>query len=479
VSAGAQSEGRRIAVNSALLGAGDAVAMALGFFTTLLVTDRLGADYGTFLGAQKFVALFLVFANFGLTPLMVRSIAASPDKAGPLFGTVFAMRLGLCAIFAGLVGAGSLVSNYLPEHRPVLLAFVVLNVFGVLATTLTALFEGLERMGRSALVNLIRALSTLVAVVAVVASSGDLYSIVGAYVGASLLQLVAASLMIRGLPQFPKPSIEFDRVKPLLYQALPFVAIGFAFAAVRSFDVILLGWLAEKEDASQYGAAINFVDVMLIVPMLVQRALLPAFSRLDAAGNAGAVTRDSLQVFSALLVPSAVGLCLLAESVVALYPSGEFAEAAPVLRVLGVSLIFLGPSSVCATYLTGVGRLSHILWAYALVLPLEVVACVLLIPVAGAVGAAVAALVAHASLALILLARVQLIGAPVPWLAMGKHLLAATVMGVAVFVLRSVALPVPVAVGVVTYFIVLLMISDRESPERRMLASLGERIGWR
>ena len=80
-----------------LLAIGEALALALGFATTLIVTDRLGRDYGVFIGAQRFVGLFLVLAEFGLGTLLVRSVAARREEAGILFATVLALRLVLPA----------------------------------------------------------------------------------------------------------------------------------------------------------------------------------------------------------------------------------------------------------------------------------------------------------------------------------------------------------------------------------------------
>ena len=47
------------------------MGLGLGFVTTLLVTNRLGDQYGLFIGAQRFVGLFLVVAQFGLHPLPI------------------------------------------------------------------------------------------------------------------------------------------------------------------------------------------------------------------------------------------------------------------------------------------------------------------------------------------------------------------------------------------------------------------------
>ena len=127
-------------------------------------------------------------------------------------------------------------------------------------------------------------------------------------------------------------------------------------------------------------------------------------------------------------MPSAIGLALLSEQLVTLYPSGEFAAAAPVLRILAAALVVLGPATVCAIYLTGAGRLKTILGAYAVTLPVQVVANLMLIPRWGAVGAAAATVVAHASQALMLAGFLIARGLRFPVAAFARHAVATTGM---------------------------------------------------
>ena len=193
---------KQIARNSMLLAVGEALALALGFATTLIVTDRLGRDYGLFIGAQRFVGLFFVVADLGLGTLLVRSVAARREEAGALFATVLAIRLVLCGVFAVTVAASAHVVHYLPGHRSLVYAFIVAGVLGVFANTVRALFEGLEHMGRSALVNFGRAAATLALVVAVLLIGGGLAEIALAYVVAGAAQLGIALALTRGLPNY-------------------------------------------------------------------------------------------------------------------------------------------------------------------------------------------------------------------------------------------------------------------------------------
>jgi len=103
-----RSEGLRIFRNSAILGVGSAAGMALGFVTTILVTDALGEGYGLLLSAQRFVGFFTVIVDFGLATLLVRAVAAREDTVGSLTGTVVLLRCALGLVY----GSAADLSTY-------------------------------------------------------------------------------------------------------------------------------------------------------------------------------------------------------------------------------------------------------------------------------------------------------------------------------------------------------------------------------
>jgi O-antigen/teichoic acid export membrane protein len=473
----AASEGRRIARNSVLLGAGDAAAMALGFATTILVTDLLGQEsYGLLLGAQRFVLFLLVIAQFGLHPLLVRAVASRRDEPGTILGTVLALRVGCGAAFLACVVVAVFTLDYLPGHLWLLFAVAAMELVATVSQLLMGVCEGRERMGRSALIVLSRALVLFIGVVYATLTDGGLVTIVAIYGIGRGCELLTAILVVPGAAPGLRLRVRRDRLGPTLREAVPFVAVGLAFMAMRSIDVTMLARLSSVAETSRYGAALNFADLLLIVPLLVQRALLPAFSRLQASGGGADVARQTMIVFSAVMVPAAVGLGLLADSAVALYPSGEFAESARVLEILAVSLLFYGPMNVCATFLTGSGRLWLIVASYALALPVQALINLQLIDSHGAVGVAVGTLAANLVLALLLAGATWPLGLRLPVAAIGRQLLAAFVMGAALFPLRNEFILVPVVGGLLVYAVVLLAVSPRDALERRLFAEAWDRI---
>ena len=245
--------------------------------------------------------------------------------------------------------------------------------------------------------------------------------------------------------------------------------------AVRTIDVTMLTALAPIAEVSHYGAALNFVDVLVVLPTLVQQALLPAFSRLHRTGQAQEIASNTLVMFSALFLPAAVGLGLLAPSLVQLYPSGQFDDAAPILSILAVGFPFVCATTVAATLLTGANRLWWVVGAYALTIPAQAVCNLLWIPEHGAHGVANATVVAHALLALLLLAAASWQGMRIPFGAIACHAVAASLMGVVVFFTRSWPILIPVVLGALSYGVTVLAIRP-DSLERELARDLWLRL---
>lgn len=471
------SEGRRVLRNTAYLGAGNAIRIGIGLVTTILITDQLGTEYGLLLGAQRYVDFFRNIAMFGLNAILVRRLAAGQEDPGELFGSVLALRGILCAVFVVAGFGGALATGYMPGHLWLLALFLLVGLGLVGVETMTAYSEAHERMDRTATLPVTRSLLMLAGAAAVRWLGGGLLEIALVFLGTQVLQVALIVNLSRDLLRQLRLRVSRVRMLSLLREGPHYMAIGFAYAALRSASVMILTRFSTAEQASMFGAAINFIDLLFVVPLLAQRAFLPVFSR--EGKGASEVGRDGLHAFSAVLTPSALGLALLCEGAVALYPSGEFAAAAPVLRILALGIACSGLSSVCTTFLTGRGRVGSILRAYAFALPVQAGLGMLWVGDQGAVGVARATVLAQALMCAANLASAGRLGMGIPWAALLRHGLAAGLMGLAIWPVRGLFVALPAALGALVYAGALLALSPAGSLERRAFALLLARLRGR
>jgi O-antigen/teichoic acid export membrane protein len=456
--------------NTAYLGAGNAIRVAVGLATTILITDQLGTEYGLLLGAQRYVDFFRNIAMFGLNAILVRGLAAGREDPGELFGSVLALRGILSLLFVVAAFGSAVAAGYLPDHLWLLALFLLVGLGLMGVETMTAYAESYERMDRTATLPVTRSLLMLAGAALVRWLGGGLLEIALVFLVTQALQVALIVNLSRDLLRQLRLRVRRARMLALLREGPHYMAIGFAYATLRSASVMILTRFSTAEETSMFGAAINFIDLLFVVPLLAQRAFLPVFSR-DGRG-AGLVGRDGLHTFSAVLTPCAVGLAVLCEGAVALYPSGEFAAAAPVLRILALGIACSGLSSVCTTFLTGRGRVGSILRAYAVALPVQVGLGMLWVGDRGAAGVALATVLAQALLCTANLASAARLGLVIPGAALLRHAVAAGLMGLAIWPARGLFVALPAALGALVYAGALLALSPAGSLERSGLALL-------
>jgi O-antigen/teichoic acid export membrane protein len=473
-----RSEGLGVARNSALLGAGNVIALAVAFGSMILITDRLGADrYGLLVGAQRFIGIFAVIVYFGMHPLVVRASATGSRDVGILLGTILVLRTTLGLVAGLLVWIAVATTNYLPDHGLLLFGVAVVQVPMAFAEVFTAVCEGRERMGRVAWITLIRTLTTFLCICVAVFLDGDIGLFVAAYIVGGLSELGAALLLSRDVVPGLRLRVQVDRLLPILREAVPFLLVGLGYTALRGLDVVILARFSSIPEVSRYGAALNFIDLITMFALMVQRALLPVFSRLQLTRAANDLASNSMSLSFAVLIPASAGLALLADSAVLLYPSGEYEAAGPVLIALCGALVWLGPSIVCATFLTGAGRLRPILGAYAVALPVQAVVSLLLVADYAAVGVAIGTVVGNALMGLLLLRSARGLGMAIAHRVILRQVLATGLMALAVTATQGMPVVISLLVGFLTYVGALWMIAPVESPERRLVADVVSR--WR
>lgn len=466
------SEGRRLARNSALLASGDVAALLLGLLTTLIVTDQLGDEYGRLIAAQRVAVIFVAIAQFGLGPLLVRAIASRPDQSGSLIATVFAARAGLSFSYAVVLAGFVYATDVLPEDRWLLVAFAGVEILGNFSGCFQALCEGRERMGAAALISVTRSITTFAGVVAVMLMEGGLAGYAAVYFASRGIQFVISAVIGFRVGWEGRLRPDWASIPGLMREAIWFVAMTFVTTAQSAVAVAGLSRLAGVAETARYGAALNFVEVGLMLPFLLQRVLLPAFSRLSLSNGAEAIATHGLRIVPALMFPAGLGIALLADPLVALYPSGEFAEAASVLRLQAGILCAIAPLSVLASYLTGIGRIGILLVCQGIGLAVQMVAHAILIPSHGAEGAAIAVLISYSTASVLALVVGWQGGVRPDWIVLLRTLVACAIMGAVVVAMKGLPLVLVIGAGMIVYFVAYALLAPADSPEKRFASAL-------
>jgi O-antigen/teichoic acid export membrane protein len=384
------SDRRRVASNTAVQLAGKGAVLAIGAASIAVLTRYLGpSDYGRYTLALMYMQLFAVLADVGLLTTVVREISKAPERTESLVGNTLTLRLLLSLVTIVVAVAISLLLPYEPDVR---LAIVLAGgplLLGMLNGSLTAVFQGQMRMGRSVTADVIgRAVAFGLAVLVAVLDLG-FYPVLGAAAGGALATLIVSVVLSRRLVR-----IRFlaDRVvwRGLLVSALPLGAALAINALYFRADTLIISVLRPVDEVGLYTLAYRILEFTLAGGTVFLTASFPVISRYvaDADRRLGPAIQSSWDLFLIVGVPIVVGGAILAPALIELVAGEGFGGASEPLQVLFAAGALAWVNGVFGYALIAKERQASALWLNVSGLVFNVGLNFALVPTYGIVAAA-------------------------------------------------------------------------------------------
>ena len=279
------------------------------------------------------------------------------------------------------------------------LAVVFLGLGMVLSDFAKTYFQQQNRFARYSGIEIARALLQATAVAAVLALGG------AALRASPVLYAQASALLVASLAALGS-RLQWSRVAnarayyPLAQKILGgrygiLVAYFGAVALFSQIDVFMLRWLAPTDSLATYGAALRYYALLSLALGAVHAVLLPAIQEATSSEDLATLYRKHSRLVLAF-APVVGLLALSAQWLLPLVDRGRYPESVPVFRVLALSSIVSFAFSPHVNLLMKLERFGFLL---RLILVASAVAIALhatLIPRLGALGAAIATLLASA-----------------------------------------------------------------------------------
>jgi O-antigen/teichoic acid export membrane protein len=394
---------KRIAgLSAAFLGSNLARA-AIGFALSLALGRGLGVErFGRWVLCTTWASILTVAADLGFGVLLARDGARPDTDHGRLLGAALALRAAIVLPLGAILYAGATGLAADPESTAGLRAGVLLGVAGAAYGCFGAMFRSQPRW-----VPTILGIETAWLAVQLLASwwlvslGAGVPALVWLATGVQLAQ-TASALLLWG--------IAFARGEPIriparataiavLRRALPFAASGIVANLQTRVGPLMLGFLSTQAELGSFAAASRFATMARLGPGAVFAGALPVFSseyernRHEAGGAYKTFDRALVTLTIAIAMPC----ILLAGPIIRLVYGSGFVTAAPALRWVGVALVPALANSGKKVFLYAAGAETIVVRWSAIGLGLQVFAGMLLVPVLGAVGAAISLAVGEAA----------------------------------------------------------------------------------
>lgn len=428
---------RRIFRNFLNLGAAQAVAMASGFVTTVILGRALGPENFGILGfGVALLSFFGLAVVAGTDTYATREIARDHAGGVSLARRVLGLRAAL--VIAALAVLGVVVA-WMDQPAPVK-AVVLIQGIGVvsLGLLLDFYYQGVERMGIIAVRQSGAAALSLCAVLVLVRGPDDLYVAAAVPVCATLVAALAMMARFAGehacFPIAPRP----DRWGALLRGAAPFAVTGLMITAYTFVDIVMLGFMRTPQELGWYAAAARVMALGLVLGNLMGAAFLPSLAAARGGAHQVGAARNLARAALFVGMPvAAFGMGFSGEILEFLFGApfrGGTAAMVVLMAAIGVAHVQI----VFGTPLIGWNAEKTYTVAVTLAAGVNVVLNLLLIPAFGIVGAASATFASGVVAVVVLAHRFHGMARTLHLGLLGRAALAAAVaLGVAIAAARG------------------------------------------
>ena len=358
------------------------------------------AEYGVFSYVLGFAGFFTIFADIGITPLLTREIASTPDPHTRLryFSTSFWLKLILLFFTALLI---IFVAPHLTniEAAALLIPLVaLLTIFDGLRELAIAYVRGREKMEWEAAITTFMNIAIMVAGILILQFYVTAHALLLSYIASVGAALIFSIILLRKEFASIFHKIDFVLARRILSSSWPIAFYGVLGAFMLNTDVIMLGWWRTSEEIGYYSASQRIIQVFYTIPALLASGLFPFLARLIAQGDllkARSLHERSITLALSLAIPLVIGGIILASPLVALLYGAEYLPAAPSLQILLITLLFIFPGILLGNIILAHNKQRETILYIGLGAIGNIVFNFFFIPLYGIVGAAIATIIAQ------------------------------------------------------------------------------------
>lgn len=398
------SYGQKIAKNALWLMVATTGQKALAFLTFYVIARFSGVEVtGKYFFSVAVTSVFVVLTDLGLTPVVIREVAADSKRGERLFRQAIRAKLFLIplAIIVSLVYVLSIQGT-----REIVIA-VALACFVMSSDAVSVLLYGVLRGHRELRyeakgVFIGQLITAVIAMSAAYAFRGNVYLLIIALLGASLWNVGWSIWNVRRLGMRFRET-ERSSLIPLFREAFPFALAGIFVKVYSYVDTLLLKQFHSDTAVGEYAVAYKITYALQFLPLTFVAALYPAFSSAYAAEDHDAVRRvfaGSERLMMIVSAPLAAAISAFSPTIISLYGRGYEGAVLP-LRVLSWVLIPIFLDFPIGSLLNASHRAGLKTSAMGVAMVVNVLMNSALVPRFGPIGAASSGLVSFSILLLV------------------------------------------------------------------------------
>ena len=339
---GISEKKKKALTNIAWAISGKIVSLTSILVVGIIVARYLGKEqYGIMNYVISFVAVFQVFADFGLDFIQIREESKDPAQRDKIIGTTFGLKL----IFALLTLVAIFVTDMLfvkdTNIRCYIMIYassVILNTTWVSRNHFTSIVWN-EYVVKTEITRTL--IGVFIKVMLVLLHLPLIWFICSLVIDSLLLAMGYTASYVRKIDTVRKWRFDRKLATFMIQQSFPLLLSGAAIVVYNRIDQMMIGDMIDQSHLGVYSVAVRFTELLVFVPTIIAQTISPMLveARQGSLERYESLSRVFMNVTVAVCIILAVLTSLLSYPIV-YYTFGQtYIGAASVLSILSFKVI--------------------------------------------------------------------------------------------------------------------------------------------
>ena len=372
------------------------IRMVVSLFVGIYVTRFLGPErFGILSYVLSFVLLFSPLLHLGHREIIVLDLIKSPEKRDLILGSAILLRLGGAVLLVGGVSVGI---QFVENDQQTLLMIGIISV-GIMFQSWELVdyyFQSQVQSKYTVWAQTIQLIVVSLCKLALIFWQASLFWFVIVFsIEYVILAILYLIMYIWRVGWFPIRRCNLKYTQKLLKNSLPLLFSTIAIMIYMKIDQIMLKELVGPASVGIYSAAVKLCEVWYQFPVLVAGSYYPAI--IGAKVNNSELYNSYLQKLYSFLVWGAIAIAipttLFSDWIIHNLYGNEFAKSVVILQIYAWASVFVFMGVANHKWLLIENCQKYILLTTLLGMIINIVCNIILIPLYGASGAAVASLI--------------------------------------------------------------------------------------
>ena len=308
----------------------------------IIVARYLGQEqYGIMNYVVSFVAIFQVFADFGLDFIQIREESKNPADKDRIIGTTFALKL----FFALLTLVAILITTLLFESDSRIRCYIMIYAVSVILNTTWVSRNHFTSIVWNEYVVKTEISRTLIGMAIkigfVLLKLPLIWFIFSLVIDSMLLAVGYTGSYIRKIDSIRKWRYDKEMAIFMLKQSFPLLLSGAAIVLYNRIDQVMIGNMIDNSHLGVYSVAVRFTELLVFVPTIIAQTISPILVevRQKDADRYEELSRVFMNVTVAVCILLAVFTSLLSYPIVKYTFGQTYIGAASVLSILAFKVV--------------------------------------------------------------------------------------------------------------------------------------------